>query len=106
LKKIAKKRSFPVGKHAFQNIYFFGHLCPKSAAIGLPNHSANNLFSTAGFVLFCRIYGRLATVHGRAASLTNSGSNPVMPTDLEEFSAISTKKFSRWRKSLAPHNMD
>jgi hypothetical protein len=41
---------------------FFGRFCPKSAAVRPPICPANQFFSTAGFELFGRIFGRLATV--------------------------------------------
>jgi hypothetical protein len=48
-----------------ENIFFqpvFGHFCSNSAAEWPPNLPANQLFSTASYELFCRIFGRLATV--------------------------------------------
>jgi hypothetical protein len=40
----------------------FGRFCLKSAAVRPPNFPGQSLFYSAGFVLFCRIFGRLATV--------------------------------------------
>jgi hypothetical protein len=50
-------------KYRFWSV--FGRFCPKSAAVRQPNLPANQLFSTVGFLLFCRIFGRLATVENR-----------------------------------------
>ncbi len=46
----------------------FQLFCLKLAAVRLPNVLGHRFFSTAGFVLFGRNFGRLATmVHGKEA---------------------------------------
>jgi hypothetical protein len=42
----------------------FGRFCPKMAAVRPQIFPANHLLFSAGFELFCRIFGRLATVDG------------------------------------------
>jgi hypothetical protein len=51
--------------HSFHTIFcrpVFGRFCPKSSAVRPPNFPGQSFFYSAGFVLFCRIFGRLATV--------------------------------------------
>jgi hypothetical protein len=67
----------------------FGRHCPKSEAVRPPNLPANHLLSTAGFVLFCRIFGRLATVFLRSRILRRA-----------EFSRIFCWCFSGKRSTL------
>jgi hypothetical protein len=40
----------------------FDRFCPKMADVRPPIFPANHFLFLAGFVLFCRIFGRLATV--------------------------------------------
>jgi hypothetical protein len=60
------KTQYSMRKNTFSLKYFFlpvfGRFCKNSAAVRPPNFSSQSFFSTAGFELFCRIFGRLATV--------------------------------------------
>jgi hypothetical protein len=49
-------------KPVFHTKIFFGRFSPKTAAVRPPIFLGKQFFSTAGFELFCRIFGRLATV--------------------------------------------
>jgi hypothetical protein len=49
-------------KPVFHTIIFFGRFSPNMAGISPPIFLGKQFFSTAGFELFCRIFGRLATV--------------------------------------------
>jgi hypothetical protein len=64
------------GKFIFLNFSYnifcrpvFGRFCLKSAAVRPPNLHGQSFFYSAGFVLFCRIFGRLAAVHTADRSL-------------------------------------
>jgi hypothetical protein len=80
---LLRKESFP---DAWFSEYIFirpvfSRFCPKSAAVRPQNLSAYHLLSTASFVLFCGIFGRMATV---ATLLTFS-----------IFKQIATKQFNK-----------
>jgi hypothetical protein len=57
VKAIALKSQYSMGKNMFSLKYFFSPLLPKFAKFFWPI-----IFSMASFELFCRIFGRLATV--------------------------------------------
>jgi hypothetical protein len=50
----------------------FGRFFPKTAAVRPPIPTANHFVFSAGFEVFCKIFGRLATVTGTAWQAADS----------------------------------